>query len=214
MAYEIIPTAKGALEITGETFRRLVAIAPIARDNNGKICWLCICKCGSEVVARSSDLRCGKVLSCGCLSKENARKRFTVHNLRQHPIYPVWMCMKDRCRNKNNKAFHNYGGRGITVCNRWKNSFPNFLSDMGECPPNMSLDRIDNDGNYTPKNCRWATREQQNNNTRQCRFITHNRTTLTFAQWSRVLGGSGSLVGSRLKIGWSEKRAVTEPVNR
>jgi len=131
----------------------------------------------------------------------------------KHPLYIIWAAMKYRCHSKTSKDFRHYGGRGISVCDRWLNSFPNFLADMGERPDGMTLDRKDNGKGYYPDNCRWATQTEQMNNTRCNKFITHNGLTFTESQWSKKLGGSRKLVSGRIKRGWSEERAITEPVH-
>jgi hypothetical protein len=213
MVYEIISLASNAKDISGETFGRLTAIAPVNRTPRGGIKWLCICKCSSESIVASGNLRSGSTQSCGCLAQDQLSAKQTTHGMSKHPLYITWISMKKRCYNKNYKYFKYYGGRGIRVCTYWKSSFPNFLADMGERPDGLTLDRIDNDSDYTPENCRWATRRMQSNNTRHNRFITHNGLTLTLAQWNRRLNGS-TIVQDRIKNGWSEKRAVTEPVNR
>lgn len=118
--------------------------------------------------------------------------------------------MLNRCRNKKVAKYARYGGRGITVCERW-HSFENFLADMGEPNHDESIDRIDNDGNYEPGNCRWATNMEQSKNRRDNRYITYNGTTKTLADWSRALGGCEELVSIRLGNGWSEDRAVSTP---
>ena len=126
--------------------------------------------------------------------------------------YNAWRAIKKRCYLETSKDYYRYGERGITVCNRWINSYENFLSDMGKVPIGMSIDRIDNNGPYSPSNSRWATIEQQANNKRSNKLITNNGKTLTLAQWSRVLGGNASLVKTRLRKGWTEINAVSIPV--
>jgi hypothetical protein len=123
----------------------------------------CHCSCGTVKEVRLSHLKGGRSKSCGCSRGES-------HGLQKHPIYSVWGAMKQRCANSNNPAYHNYGGRGINVCSRWENSFQNFFDDMGSSwSGGLSLDRVDNDGGYSLKNCRWATPEEQAANKRNTR---------------------------------------------
>ena len=134
------------------------------------------------------------------------------HGMSGTPEYQAWIDMKHRCFNPNNKQYLDYGGRGITVCDRWLN-LDNFLADMGTKPsPKHSLDRIDNNGDYSPKNCKWSTRVEQNNNTRYNRLITIDDVTLTITQWENKMGYGRGVIQGRLNLGWSEYDAVMTPV--
>jgi hypothetical protein len=126
--------------------------------------------------------------------------------------YVAWCGMKDRCTRPTNKAFANYGGRGIRVCDEWLNDYPRFLADMGLSPDGGLLDRIDNDKGYSPENCRWATRVEQNNNRRSCRVLTVAGRAQTMAQWEREAGIPRGLIRQRIfRLGWSPERAVSTP---
>ncbi|MFF7550943.1 hypothetical protein ACFZCU_46175 [Streptomyces canus] len=127
------------------------------------------------------------------------------------PTYQTWRNMRSRCENPNVPAYKNYGGRGITVCERWK-SFDNFLADMGERPEGMTIERIDNDGNYEPSNCRWSTYQQQGRNTRANRRLTWNGETKTIIEWAETLGVKAFTISARLRMGWTTEDALTRPV--
>lgn len=135
------------------------------------------------------------------------------HGMTNTKTFQVWRHMRQRCRLPTIKGFKNYGGRGIAVCDRWQN-FENFLVDMGERPPGMQLDRIDNELGYFPENCRWATPLQNANNRRSSRFIEVNGQRQTLSQWAAQLGVTRDVVRNRLLMGWTEEAAVTKPLNR
>lgn len=134
----------------------------------------------------------------------------TTHGLSASPTYKVWQAMHQRCGNLNNPGFHRYGGRGIKVCDRW-NSFENFLADMGEKPAGMFIERVDNDGDYEPSNCRWATRSEQQRNRRNNRVVTHAGVTLCLKDWALRVGMPPNTLYGRLDKGWDFERAITAP---
>lgn len=163
-----------ALELRGKRFGRLTVLKRTGRDKGGNVFWLCQCDCGNIKEIRGMSLKPGGTQSCGCFQKEEMSKTKIKHGHKANGIatktYKAWQAIHQRCNNPNSPAYEDYGGRGITVCEQW-NTFENFLEDMGEGPEGLTIDRKDNDGNYEPGNCRWATPKEQNRNT--------NRTKLT-----------------------------------
>ena len=158
-------------DLSKKRFGRWTAIAAVhitLSSGRNVVGWRCQCDCGNEKIIHAIHLKKGLSRSCGCLAKELTVKRQTIHGASRTKIYGVWSAMLARCYNKNVFGFPWYGARGIKVCKRW-HTFANFLADMGLPPPSMSLDRIDNDGDYKPSNCRWATPSQQAANSRKRR---------------------------------------------
>lgn len=201
------------INIAGKAFGRLTVIefSRVKQTGSGSTqhFWRCRCECGVEKDVDGGCLRRGTTLSCGC----HGRERSTSHGMSNHPLYQVWLGIKQRCTNPNSECFKDYGARGIAMCSRWLNSFADFYADMGDRPtPSHTVERIENAKGYEPGNCRWATRAEQNENTRQTKLITFDGITLSRSKWARRIGIDRSVLRSRLNaLGWSVERALTTP---
>lgn len=206
------------IDITGNRYDRLVVIEYIGNVNDNRQHWLCQCDCGKNITARGDSLKAGTTKSCGCLLKDIARERMvqlsTTHGMSKTSIYSVWISMRDRCKNPNNSVYKNYGGRGITVCQEWDESFEAFHRDVGDPPTSKhTIDRINNDGNYEPGNVRWVTMKKQARNRRSNFLITYDGKTMTSIEWGELLGIRAATIRQRIKRdGWSIEKALTTPV--
>lgn len=174
-----------------------------------------LCECGNRKVVKVGSVVAGESLSCGCLCVEINDAQRTKHghsrNGRKSSEYISWSRMKQRCYNETHAMWPEYGSRGISVCERWRDSFEAFLEDMGPRPDGCSIDRIDNDGDYEPRNCRWSNSHDQSRNKRSNIMIEVNGVTKCITDWSASCGAAVSTIKYRLKRGWSAERAVTEP---
>lgn len=170
--------------------------------------WVCLCDCGNELQVVASSLKSARTRSCGCLRAEISKKTMTTHGMTNSSEYSIWSAMKKRCFDVNNQDYKNYGGRGITVCDRWVNSFANFYADLGAKPDGYSLDRIDVNGNYEPSNCKWSSLEEQANNKTNSVKYTLNGETLTITQWSKKSGLKVASLRKRLTQGMELSRAL------
>jgi hypothetical protein len=204
------------IDLVGHVFGRLTVLCVDSKSKKQGVIWSCLCACGNRTSVAAGDLR--KKLkgtkSCGCLAKETARDLLKTHGMTNTRTFNVWSGMIARCTNYKTKNFKNWGGRGIKICDRWLNSFENFIEDMGECPSNnFCIDRIDNNGDYELQNCRWATYKEQNKNRRSTNFITFNNLTKSVSEWAEYLKISRPTLSTRLwKLGWTVEKAFTTPV--
>lgn len=187
----------------GQRFGRLTVTGPAPDIKKSYRMWFCLCDCGVKKAISQNHLRRGSTKSCGCLSStEMLRQRSTKHGKYGQPIWAVWASMKQRCSDMSVRSYASYGGRGITVCDRWLESFENFFEDMGDRPEGLQLDRIDNNKGYSKENCRWVTPSQNCRNRRDTLFITFNGATLSIMDWSDQIGVNTGTIRKRLKKGW------------
>ena len=190
------------IDISGQRFARWTAISSTGTGDG----WLCRCDCGTEKAVSSSHLRNGRTKSCGCATSELLSQPRT-HGKRHTRAWKIWSGIKQRCLNPKNSAYKRYGGRGITVCDKWL-TLEGFLEDMGEPPDGMSIDRKENDKGYYKDNCRWATDTQQARNTSANRVITIGNEKNTLAEWCEILGIKYTTAHSRLRRGWGAEKAL------
>lgn len=196
--------------VPGSKFGRLTVLAS-APAKNKKSRWLCRCECGKEKAIQSYYLQTNRTRSCGCLSVDTSTILNTTHGMAYTRTYTIWSTMRARCNNPYHKKYHRYGGRGISVCDSW-NDYELFLADMGEAPIGYSIDRINNNGNYSPSNCRWATAKEQANNTRRNVWLTWAGKTLSIADWAIALKVNGATLYQRFHKGWDTERILTQPI--
>lgn len=185
------------LKLEGEKFGRLTVIRYSHTNKHGKTMWLCRCECGNEIVVQGAHLKSGHTTSC----RKHAHR--TLHGKRYTRLYRIWLCMKDRCKNTKNSHFLHYGGRGIRVCEEWQNSFESFYewAMSHGYADNLTIERVDINGNYEPSNCRWATAKEQQNNKRTNLFIEAFGQTHTLKEWSEITGIIYTTLYSRYRRG-------------
>lgn len=207
-------------DITGQKFGRLTVIKRVGRNKQRQATWLCQCECGNQITVVGCYLRGKRVMSCGCLRKDNLLKSITKHNKSRDKIYKVFTGMKARCYNKNSIEYKNYGARGIKICEEWLNNFLNFYdwaiangydenAEHGKC----TIDRIDVNGDYCPNNCRFVSNLIQQRNKRNNRFIEYKGIKLCVSDWEKRLNFSQGTIKTRIKNGWSIKQIIETPIH-
>lgn len=202
-----------ALDLIGQRFGRLIVNGRTQPGYGSglKSLWICVCDCGRSINVPTNRLRLGQTKSCGCLateSKQRQRPEITTHGMTNTPEYRAWIALRSRCTNEKAGTYQDYGARGIVVCDRWKDSFENFYTDMGPRPtPDHSVERRDVNGNYDPNNCYWATRLEQMNNRRVNVFYNFQGEQLTLTQIARRIGVNVETIRSRLNRGATEEEA-------
>lgn len=199
-------------DLSGQKFGKLNVLKfnNINRKNRHAV-WLCICDCGSEILVESSRLTSGNTKSCGCLKAELNKSRALKHGHYNERLYKIWFDMKRRCYNKERKAYKYYGAKGITVCKEWLNNYNSFhdwaLSHGYN--NNLTLERIDFNGNYCPENCKWISQKEQTQNSSHNHFIKFNNKTLTITQWSKEIGIAPKTIRERLNKGWATNKVLS-----
>lgn len=195
----------------GDRFGKLTALAYRGRTTDCRRLWLWVCECGNKKEITDHAILKGSTVSCGCYGRNRARQRaielLTRHGRSATLQYVAWQLTLDRCSNPNSEGWENYGGRGIAVCERWRD-YANFYADMGPRPEHHTLDRIDVNGDYDPGNCRWATAKEQSNNMRTNRRITVFGETRNLGQWAEHVGLPRERIARRLNRGWPPEKAV------
>jgi hypothetical protein len=197
------------LNLIGERFGRAVVVeyVPVGKQK-------CLCDCGNVFITRTNRLTKGITKSCGCFRRDHQSHQARTHGFRNTRIYHTWRSMKDRCYNPNTESFKNYGNRGITVCDEWRNDFLAFYtwSMSHGYSDDLTIDRIDVNGNYEPSNCRWVNQFVQANNKRNTRYLVYRGERKSLAEWSRSTGFSRGLIADRVfRHGWSVEQALTLP---
>ena len=208
------------IDISNQKFGRLTAIEK-STNICGKTAWKCLCDCGNIAYVSTSNLTCNRIKSCGCIKQELLMRRNITHNQRHTRLYEVWKGIKQRCYNPKHRAYHNWGGRGIKMCEDWKNNFQSFYDwsyANGYSPENqkdeknkLTIDRIDVNGNYEPSNCRWVKRSKQARNKRANKIISYRSEEHCLVEWCEYLNLNYPTIYSRLNKGWSVERAFETP---
>lgn len=196
-----------ARDLTGERFTRLVVDSFNHKTDRGQTMWNCACDCGNKKIVRGAHLTHGKILSCGCLKNEIHR----THRMTRTPSYNAYCNMIARCTRPSHHKYKDYGARGIKVCREWLESFESFYADMGEKPEGKSIDRIQNDGPYSPENCKWSTPEEQQRNRRANRRIEFKGEVHCLTEWAELTGISKKAIEGRLFRNWPVDKALSTP---
>lgn len=203
------------IDMLGLQFGRLT-VQQFAHTANGRAMWLCRCDCGESTLVSGKVLRSGHTQSCGCLGAERRVETTRKHgrSRKNDRTYNCWKDMRKRCNNPQSQYYYRYGGRGITVCERWA-SFENFLSDMGECPTGYTIERKNIDKGYTPENCMWIHASRQARNTSKSRYLTAFGETMLLIEWAEKTGIPVTNLAARInKLGWPVEKAIATPVRK
>lgn len=208
-----------SIDLMGKVFTRLTVVEKVETDKKGNH-WKCVCSCGKELIVRGGNLTNNTTKSCGCYKNDKFKELLDsgggykfpkTHGFTGKLSKQVWDGMMARCYNPDLKQYHNWGGRGITVCERW-HTYENFALDMGEPPDGLKLERTDNNGNYTPENCIWATDIEQNRNRRNNRLLTYKGETKCVTAWAEELKVNPKTLYTRVYLGWTDEQVLGTPL--
>lgn len=201
-------------DLTGQKFGRLLVKKHIGSDDNHQALWQCICDCGNEHVATGHNLIRGVCKSCGCLKNELSSARLTKHGESRSRVYDIWVAMIQRCHNEHHNRYKHYGGRGIVVCDEWRNNPDSFIqwAKNNGYSDDLTIDRIDVNGNYEPENCRWISNFEQQQNRTNSHLIEYEGKTFTISQLARAFQIKPNVLERRLKSGWDVDRAIKQPI--
>ncbi|MGE6612526.1 hypothetical protein ACQKFG_18590 [Peribacillus sp. NPDC076916] len=209
--------AKRKYDLTGQKIKMFTVLElSNEKDKNGKKKWKCQCECGNIRYILAQDLMREKgQKSCGCNRIQSIREARITHGMSDTRLYDIWIAMKSRCENPKNTNYHHYGGREIKVCNEWR-EFENFMEWAlnNGYTDELSIDRIDVNGDYEPSNCQWVTQKVQMNNTRRTKKLTYDGVTMSLTMWAEEVGISQQTLTQRIKSGWSIDKALTTPTRR
>lgn len=204
-------------DLTNKRFGRLLVVKFVGKGKHGEPMWECLCDCGNIKNVSTGHLANGDTRSCGCFYNETRHAINAIHGESKSRLYKIWAGIKSRCYDKQSRSYHKYGQRGIVVCQEWRDSYESFKawSVANGYTEELTLDRKDNDGNYCPENCRWATQKEQQNNRRNNHLLTYDGETLTVSQWNEKLGFPKGTISQRLnKLGWSVEKALTTKIKQ
>ena len=203
-------------DIAGQRFGNLVAIEPVGKNSQGGTLWLCKCDCGNYHTTLITYLTTGDCKSCGCTTYKKIKEMRTKHGMVNTRIYRIWQNMKNRCRHPNNPRYKDYGARGITYCEEWERFEPfyKWAQETGY-NDNLTIERIDNNKGYSPDNCRWATKEEQQYNKRTTHYLTYKGETKSMAEWSKIMNVNLQTLASRINyLHWSVEKALETPTKQ
>lgn len=203
------------IDLVGQQFGRLTCLKYEGRTKQYDALWLCQCECGNRCVTRAGALRGGHTLSCGCFRQERTRQSHLSHGRSHSKLYKVWTKMKERCANPHDVSYPYYGPHGIIVCREWLTFEPfQAWAIAAGYQEGLTIERVNNDGNYEPGNCIWTTQAVQNRNKRNNIIVTFQGETRKLLDWADTIGVSRDILDNRLRKGWTAERALTQPVVR